>query len=230
MLYDWDWVAAESHLRKSVTLNPNDATAEQWLGELYCYRRQFDSCRRPIRHRVGAPTRSLRSLCACCRAHPISTRDGSRLPLPPIDVPWKRYPGSLSTHFPLGHAYVGLESWDQAISSYEASMPDLGMAIVAGPLIFSHARGGDIDRAEALLEELEEHALERYVPPSKFAIAHLGLGDRAEALSWLWRAVEERDDRLVYVAVDSVYSELFSEPEFQRIAQKIGLAEVIAAD
>ena len=49
MQFDWNWLAAESLLREAVALNPNDATAQQWLGELYCYQSRFDECRRQLR-------------------------------------------------------------------------------------------------------------------------------------------------------------------------------------
>ena len=49
MQFDWNWLTAESFLREAVTLNPNDATAQQWLGELYCHQSRFDECRRQLR-------------------------------------------------------------------------------------------------------------------------------------------------------------------------------------
>ena len=46
MQYDWNWREAETLLREAVTLNPNDATAQQWLGEVFCYTNRFEECLR----------------------------------------------------------------------------------------------------------------------------------------------------------------------------------------
>ena len=119
-----------------------------------------------------------------------------------------------------------MEEWPGAIECYRAAEPDLGLEIVGGPLVYALARGGEPERAEALIAELERLAEERYVPPSKLAIAWLGLGDRTRALVWLERAIEARDDRLVYLAVDPHFRELQSEPAFRAVAERVGLLEL----
>ena len=228
MQYDWDWEAAEKSLRKAVTLNPNDATAEQWLGELYCYRRRFEDCRRQFDLATGLDP--LSPVLQMLRGTPFLYSGRFAPAAEAYHRALRENPGFTFSQFPLGHAYVGLRRWDRAIESYEASLPGLGLEIVGGPLILARANRGDLVEARSLLSELEELADERYVPPTKFAIAHIGLGDRELAIEWLWRAIEEHDDRLVYLAVDSVYSDLYSEPDFSRVATHIGLAEVLGVE
>ncbi len=225
MQFDWDWLAAESHLRKAVTLNPNDATAEQWLGELYCYRRRFEECRRQLD--IASGLDPLSPVLQMMRGSPDLYSGQFEAAAEGYMRALEEMPGFTFSHFPLGHAYVGMQEWGDAISSYEASLPDLGLAIVGGPLIFAHAKWGDMKRAESLLKELEALARDRYVPPSKVAIAYLGLGQRSQSISWLWKAVEAHDDRLVYLAVDSVFQDLHTNPEFQQIAAKVGLLDVL---
>ena len=43
-----------------------------------------------------------------------------------------------------------------------------------------------------LLAQLTEKAKTRYVQPYAFALVHLGLGEKEQALDWLEKAVEER--------------------------------------
>src|SRR5262249_998685 len=40
LAYDWDWSAAEDHLRRALELNPSYAPAHQWFGELWMAREQ----------------------------------------------------------------------------------------------------------------------------------------------------------------------------------------------
>lgn len=225
MQYDWDWSTAEAHLRRALTLNPNDASAEQWLGELYCYRRRPDECRAHLLAAVGldplSPVlRMMQGSPALFSGH----FDGA---VTAYAQALKDAPNFPFTRYVLGLAYAGLGEWERAIASYEASLPDLGMAIVGGPLAFALARNGETTRAEALIAQLEELAAAGYLPPTKLATAWLGLGDRERALESLSRALEVRDDRLVYLAVDSHFTELHADDEFRACAERVGLLDVL---
>jgi DNA-binding winged helix-turn-helix (wHTH) protein/tetratricopeptide (TPR) repeat protein len=228
MQFDWDWARAEALLREAVTRNPNDATAQQWLGELYCYTRRVTDCRRHLEL-----ARSLDPLSPFLR-----WLQGSPL------LWFGDYAGAASLYadalrevpdfglgrYSLGLAYAGLGEWDRAIAAYEAALPSLGPAIVNGPLVYALARAGDLPAARARLSELESLSATRYVPPSKLAVAHLGLGDRERAMEWLARAAEVRDDRLVYLTVDVHFRDLHDEPAFREIAAMIGLGETLDTD
>lgn len=74
---------------------------------------------------------------------------------------------------------------------------------------------------------MESLARTRYVPPTKFTVAWLGLGDRKRAIEWLDRALEARDDRLVYLAVDVHFLELHGDPDFRARAERVGLLDVL---
>ena len=225
MQYDWEWLDAESHLRRALTLNPNDATTEQWLGELNCYRARFDECRR--HYRIAAGLDPLSPILSMVQGSPDLYEGRFEAAVAAYLSTLDEMPDFEFTHMGLGHAYIGLEKWDDAIASYETLLPHVGLAIVGGPLIFALAKNGETERAHELLLELENLAGRRHVPPSKLAIAHLGLGDRDQAIAWLQRAVEEHDDRLVYLGVDNLFTELRSDPDFREIAATIGVLEVL---
>lgn len=225
MQYHWDWADAESRLLQAAALDPNDATAEQWLGELYCYRRQPEVC-----------GRYLRSAAALDPLSPILlTIQGSpALFSGDFEAASTAYDQALADEpeFPLAHYFAGLSraalgEWDQAIASYRSALPELGLAFVGGPLVYALARNGDTDGARAMLADLESLSWSAYVPPSKLAIAWLGLGDRERALALLGNAVEVRDDRLVYLAVDPHFLELHGDSSFRELAGKVGLLDVL---
>jgi tetratricopeptide (TPR) repeat protein len=133
------------------------------------------------------------------------------------------------SRYVLGLSQAGLGDWDAAIAGYEASLPDLGLPIVGGPMAYALARRGDTGRAEAVLEELGRLAETHYVPPTKIATAWLGLQDKARALEWLGRALDVRDDRLVYLAVDPHFRELHGDPAFRAYADRVGVLDVLRA-
>ena len=220
MQYDWNWTEAETLLREAVSLSPNDATAQQWLGELFCYTSRFEECDRQLRNALeldplspvlrmqqGSPSLYSGDFAAAISTYSNATRIAPEFPL---------------GRYVVGLAYAGLSDWDRAIDAYRSSLPDLGLAIVGGPLVYALSRAGADDEARQLLAELEALAMSRYVPPSKIAIAYLGLEDRDRALAELWRAVEVHDDRLVYFKFDVHFRDLITEPGFRDIATRIG--------
>jgi hypothetical protein len=56
-----------------------------------------------------------------------------------------------------------------------------------------------------------------------FAAIHTGLGEKSAALDWLDKAYKERNDRLVYLAVDPIADPLRSEPRFRNLLTHIVL-------
>jgi tetratricopeptide (TPR) repeat protein len=54
------------------------------------------------------------------------------------------------------------------------------------------------------------------------ATVYIGLGDRAEALNWVERAVEGHA-LLLYLGIDPMFRSLANEPRFQAVLKKVGL-------
>lgn len=226
MQYDWNWTAAEAHLREALTLDPNDATIEQWLGELHCYRKRFEECSRHLQSAAGLDPLSpvLRMLQGSPALWSGDFGEAIRVNRLALD----RAPEFGLTRYVLGLSHAGLGDWDGAIEWYLAARPALGLEIVGGPLIYALAQSGDRDGAMALTRELEKLSEDRYVPPSKLAIAWIGLGEPEVALAWLEQALLVRDDRLVYLAVDRHFHDLYQHPKFRDAAARIGVLDLIA--
>jgi hypothetical protein len=63
---------------------------------------------------------------------------------------------------------------------------------------------------------------ERYVSPYNFALVHLGLGQKEEALSFLEKAYEERDGyNIAFIKADPFVDPLRGHPRFEALVQKI---------
>lgn len=219
--YDWDWVRAESLLREAVSLNPNNATAQQWLGELFCLTERFDDC---VRHLgIAYDLDPLSPVLRMMQGSPALFSGDFETALAVYSDATQVAPEYPLGRYVIGLAYSGLDDWEQAVTAYRASLPDLGVAIVGGPLIHALSRAGEEQEARELLAELEALAATRYVPPTKLAVAYIGLGDKDRALAELWRAVEARDDRLMYFTTDAHFSDVIDEPGFQEIVKRIRL-------
>jgi predicted nucleic acid-binding protein len=98
-------------------------------------------------------------------------------------------------------------------------------AISQAHLAYVQARFGHEQEARRILRQLSEASSERYTPALAFAIVHLGLGERDEALSWLEKAYEERFNRLAYLRREPIWNALRQEPRFQDLLRRINLPE-----
>jgi TolB-like protein/Flp pilus assembly protein TadD len=76
--------------------------------------------------------------------------------------------------------------------------------------------------AEAVLAALEKESKKRYISPQSFAIVHMGLGNKEQALNYLAKAYEERSFIAPGMA-DDRWDVLRSEPRFQDILRRMGL-------
>lgn len=91
-------------------------------------------------------------------------------------------------------------------------------------LIYTNARGVDVPAAHQGIVHLARLSRERYVSPMARAIAHVGLGERDAALSFLEEAVSRRDPWTAHIAVDPFMDDLRGDARFTR------LLHVVAGD
>lgn len=90
---------------------------------------------------------------------------------------------------------------------------------------YVYGSAGQKAHARHALERLFQ--LERREPVDAAAIvkAYISVGDKEHALDWLERAYTEKLTALTPLKVDPVYDPLRSDPRFQELLRRVGLAE-----
>ena len=92
----------------------------------------------------------------------------------------------------------------------------------SGLLAHLYAQLGKKDEARQILERLREVSQRRYVTPYIFAMIHLGLGEKEQAMGFLERTYEDRDGyNLVFIKVDPFLDPLRGDPRFEALVEKI---------
>ena len=79
-----------------------------------------------------------------------------------------------------------------------------------------------MEQARAVLKELLNLSIERYVPPYNIALVYHGLGEREETLAWLEKGYEQRDVRMVFLQVEPQWNNLCDDPRFQDLLRRAG--------
>lgn len=220
LYYDWDWIAADQELRRSIALNPNYPTAHHWHAVYLTAMGQFERARAAIaRAQELDPTSlsintDLGFLLYYSRQYDAAIKQLSTV----LDMN-REFP---LAHLWLGRAYQEQAMYNEAIAAFRRTETVLRGWPVAVAAI-GHVQGISGRRGEArqTLDELKRLARERYVTPYGVALIHAGLGERQQALSWLERALDDRAHWLVWLKLDPRFDPLRADPGFSELLRRI---------
>lgn len=87
------------------------------------------------------------------------------------------------------------------------------------------AKSGKSDEAMKLLNELKQETTPGYVQSYAFALIHIGLDDKQEALNWLEKQMLGRSETANTYAVAPELDDLRSEPRFKDRLKRMNLPE-----
>ena len=123
----------------------------------------------------------------------------------------------------LGLAYEQKGLYSEAIDQFQQGVKLSGSPLMIALLGHAYAVSGRKVEARRILAELDQQK-QRYVSPYTIATIYAGLGEKDQAFKWLEKAVEDRDIWLMNLKVAPVLTSLRSDPRFERLLQRIGLA------
>lgn len=220
--YDWDWSGAERALLRALDLKGDEPTALHVYGEYLIARGRLPEAREHAQRALAAEPGSVNINAGLGWIH-YFMRD-YELAVDRFSRTRDLEPNYVFLNLFLGQAYLAAGHVGQAVETLrggvESSGGHPGMLAYLGHAL---GRKGLEDDARRVLAVLRERAATAYVPADYFAVLHLGLGERDEALAWLERARRERALHLVFLDVDPMFDGLRGDPRFQDILRSIGL-------
>ena len=90
---------------------------------------------------------------------------------------------------------------------------------------YIYGRAGQLERARHELEKLQKLSSHDPVDPATMLWAHLGMGDKEEALADLDRAYSGHFTFMAILKVDPAFDPLRSDPRFQDLLRRVGLVQ-----
>jgi tetratricopeptide (TPR) repeat protein len=220
MYFDWDLDKAAHNLERAVAVDPNYATAYDWLGVLYTASKRFSAARSAFERarRLDPASLPIRTDLAF-HLHYSGRNEDAREELQNI---LKVDPNFPLAHFWMGRVLSSESNCSGALSELEtasSSLRDWQPVIAA----HGHIAGvcGQPWRAHEDLWRFDEIGRSRFVTSYGYALIYAGLKEKDQALIWLRKAVEERSHWLVWIRVDPRFDALRSDTRFQQLIETV---------
>jgi len=217
---DFDWEAAENYFRQAIELNPNYSIGRVWhayhLGMCGRFEEAFKQINKALELDPFTPiiSQTLNWILFHARRYDEAIAGTYRL----IEE---------EPHYGLAHLFlVGMLArtgkYDEAIKVGHHAVTLLGRSThTLCWLASAYAAAGRDDEARGLIGEIENLSATQYVSPYLLAMTYVNLGDVEKAFELLDKALEIRDGRLSWLAVDPQFDALSGDARYERLLKAI---------
>jgi tetratricopeptide (TPR) repeat protein len=220
MTLDWDWKAAATEFHRALELNPNSAPIHQKYAFYLVRTGQLPEALAEVERGVDLDPVSGRSFHYEGFIYYFSRQYDQALSLirrvRALDI----NPPDWS--FLLGDVYAEKGMYPESIAEFLKSGdgPDS-----LGHLGNAYARAGQVGAARKTISQLEQNVRKDGVGRYEIALVYTGLGKKQEAFKWLEESYNAHDVGLVYLKVDPCLDPLRSDPRFDDLVRRVGLAK-----
>jgi TolB-like protein/tetratricopeptide (TPR) repeat protein len=220
--YEWDRSTAEKEYRLAIELNPGYVTAHQWYALFLMQAARFDEASRELKLAQEIDPLSLA----------VSFNIGLLLffagrydeAIEQLQRTIELEPNYFMARGFLALSYSYKSMFDECIAEYRRAVDLLRSSANVAALGTGYAITGKHAEARAVLDELEDGVSHPYSSPVSLAQIYLKLGETDRAFECLERGFEERDPWSLWNKVNPVFESVRTDPRFQELLSRIGLA------
>lgn len=218
--YDWEWKEAEEEFKRAIALNPEYPNAHYWYANLLAIlRRPEEAVKESVIARDLDPYSPLGEM-NYGRALYYSRRfDEAEGYFQTLLARSPDVPQFLNI---LGLVQLQKNNVDGAIATLE-KLHSQSPLMAASALGYAYGKAGRVADANRIIQELDEIAKERPVPPQEKAIIYMGMGERDKAFQQLETSYSEHFSALAYLTTDPLYEDLQSDPRYADLARRLRL-------
>jgi len=219
-LFDFDFPASVREFEEAIRLNPNYAIAHHWFGDsVLPALGEFDRANAEAQRALELDPLSIVNNTDSGTVYWITGRYQEAVTQfkKAIEMDSRNY----TAHWGLGQALERIGDLPGAIAEYEKATQLDDDPLPLGLLGAAKAKAGDRTGALSIVDKLQEIAKQRYVPDYSFALIHLALGQKDEAMKWLESSYAKHQPDLNWVRVDPDLRPLHGDARFEALAEKI---------
>jgi TolB-like protein/DNA-binding winged helix-turn-helix (wHTH) protein len=222
--YDWDWQTAEKEFRRAIALDPNYATGHHWYAEHLAFSGRFEESFEEMRR-----ARQLDPLSLIIQTDDAAgmyyARQYDRA------IAQFRAVEAVEPHFArvrmVSLAYVQQGRYSEALADIDAwqHQENPSWVWIWSQETYVFGRAGQHEQAQRSLEELLHYSRTHALVPMIFVMPYIGVGDKDQAFAWLDKSVAAHSPGLATLKVDPMFDPLRSDPRFDDLLRRVGLAQ-----
>ena len=222
LVFDWDWLGAQSEFKRAIELNPGYAAAHHWYAECLAGMGRYDEALAEIKRAQESDPLSL--IISAVVGWILYFNRQHDQAIVQFQKALELDPNFWVAHWCLGRAYEQKAMFAEAVAEFQKAIDlSAGSPLALAALGHAYAVSGKTTEAQRVLNELKESSKRRYVSLYGIAAIHAGLGEHDQAFEWLEKAYEERSGWLVWLKSEPVSDVLRSDPRFQNLLRRVGL-------
>ena len=219
--FQFDWTTAQKEFDVALEMVPNYAPAHHWYAQFLASQRSFDDALNHVRRAeeldpLAPNIKGAESIYLTCahRYDEALEKLNKAIPAHPDFAGLYIWRGEVLVS--MGRLLEGIADHEQAVSlSHRAAAP-------LSRLGYAYGRAGRKSEALEIAHELEMLSKVHYVSFFDRALVPLGLGDKDQALFWLQRALEERENLVsIQFSVHPTLDGIRDDPRFQDLLRKM---------
>jgi len=221
--FDWDWNAAEKELKRAIELSPNNSDAHRAYAQLLSNLARHDEA--IAEAKLARELDPLTLITEALEGQFLFYAGHYDEAISRLHTTLQINPDFWVAHNNLGRVYLHQGRFDEAIDELQKAIKlSNGTTEPVTQMGYAFAKSGRRPQALATLTELRSFAQNHYVPAYNFAMIYNGLDEKDQALAYLERSLEEREVQITFIKIDMRWDELRSDPRFQEIMRRVGLA------
>jgi eukaryotic-like serine/threonine-protein kinase len=223
--YDWDFAAADREYQRALELKPGDTHILTKYAYFLCHMGKHDDAIRdskraqdldplslPVKTNLGVMLHYAR------RYDDAITQYRKVLELDPK--------GTTEARFQLARVYMTKQMFPEALAEIaKMRATDPSDVNYMSLLAMAYGLEGKTKEATKLIYELKDKRRREYLRPYILAEDYAALGEKNEAMDWLEKAYEERDDWINWIKVDPNLDVVRSEPRFTALLRRVGFPQ-----
>src|SRR6266568_1294550 len=215
IFYDRDWLAAESEFKRAADLAPASALVHKRYGWALGMLARFDEAIRETERALDLEPRSadlrtgLGIILHLARRYDAAIAQAQMA----LDAEPEFFPARVLlgiSHLQQGRPAVAVKELEKA-----ASLADIPWTL--GYLGYAYGVSGRRRQALKILDQLKQQSEKAYTSPYAFALVHNGLGHKEQALQFLVKTFEDRNEMPGFVKTSPEFDNLRSDQRFEAL-------------
>jgi serine/threonine protein kinase len=225
LVCDWNFAQAKRNLEKSLELNSYYAFANDYLGQVFMFRRQPEKAEFYLRRAVEIQPMGLYSGIMLTIAYFLA-RNYRRV-IEECEKMLALYPRFIIAGWMRCWAFEQTGRAAEAVVEYEKILLEPNGELARRWMGVAYAlvgdRAGALDTAAKLVAERQEH----YISATHLAALYAALNETERAFSYLEMGLAEHDPWMLWIAADPRFDNVRADARFDQLLHSIGLTSGI---